>query len=134
MFDDRTILITSGTGSFGKTYIDLILRDYAPRKVNLFSRDELKQFEMLQVYCAQQMRYFHGVPSAWDTRLLADPGPLQGKPRRVAREAWEGSHAHGPCAPRCVTQGSRKIKLLIYKDLEASTGIEPVYTDLQSAA
>jgi UDP-N-acetylglucosamine 4,6-dehydratase len=60
MFDDKTILITGGTGSFGKKYVDLILRDFAPRKVIVFSRDELKQFEMQQVYNAPQMRYFLG--------------------------------------------------------------------------
>jgi UDP-N-acetylglucosamine 4,6-dehydratase len=60
MFDDKTILITGGTGSFGKKYVKLILRDYRPRKVIVFSRDELKQFEMQQVYNAPQMRYFLG--------------------------------------------------------------------------
>ena len=56
MFDDKTILITGGTGSFGKKYVKLILRDYKPRKVIVFSRDELKQFEMQQVFDAPQMR------------------------------------------------------------------------------
>jgi UDP-N-acetylglucosamine 4,6-dehydratase/5-epimerase len=52
MFDDKIILITGGTGSFGKKYVELILRDFSPRKVIVFSRDELKQFEMQQVYNA----------------------------------------------------------------------------------
>ncbi len=60
MFDDKTILITGGTGSFGKKYIEHILRKNNPRKIIVFSRDELKQFEMAQVWDAPCMRYFIG--------------------------------------------------------------------------
>lgn len=60
MFDDRTILVTGGTGSFGKKFISIILKKYKPRKVIVFSRDELKQFEMQQTYNQPCMRYFIG--------------------------------------------------------------------------
>jgi len=60
MFDDKTVLITGGTGSFGKKYVETLLREYSPKKVIVFSRDELKQFEMAQKYDAPQMRYFIG--------------------------------------------------------------------------
>lgn len=60
MFDNKTILITGGTGSFGKKYVEHILAGFKPRKVIIFSRDELKQFEMQQVYDAPCMRYFIG--------------------------------------------------------------------------
>ncbi|WP_226781953.1 UDP-N-acetylglucosamine 4,6-dehydratase (inverting) [Oceaniglobus trochenteri] len=60
MFNGKNILITGGTGSFGKKYVEHILRDYTPNKVIIFSRDELKQFEMAQTYDAPQMRYFIG--------------------------------------------------------------------------
>ena len=60
MFNDKTILITGGTGSFGKKFIEIILRKYRPQKVIVFSRDELKQFEMQQVYNDSCMRYFIG--------------------------------------------------------------------------
>ncbi|WP_108483609.1 UDP-N-acetylglucosamine 4,6-dehydratase (inverting) [Oceaniglobus ichthyenteri] len=60
MFNGKNILITGGTGSFGKKYVEHILRDYTPNKVIIFSRDELKQYEMAQVYNAPQMRYFIG--------------------------------------------------------------------------
>ncbi len=46
MFNDKTILITGGTGSFGKKCTEVLLDEYSPRKVIVFSRDELKQFEM----------------------------------------------------------------------------------------
>lgn len=60
MFNDKNILITGGTGSFGKKYVERILAKYAPRKLIIYSRDELKQFEMSQVFDGSQMRYFIG--------------------------------------------------------------------------
>jgi len=60
MFDDSTILITGGTGSFGKKYTQTLLARYKPKKIIIFSRDELKQFEMEQVYNDECMRYFIG--------------------------------------------------------------------------
>lgn len=60
MFDDKTILITGGTGSFGKKYVSTLLSRYRPRKIVVYSRDELKQFEMGQRFDAPSMRYFIG--------------------------------------------------------------------------
>jgi UDP-N-acetylglucosamine 4,6-dehydratase len=60
MFNDKSILITGGTGSFGKRYVRTILERYQPRKLIIFSRDELKQFEMQQDYPQSCMRYFLG--------------------------------------------------------------------------
>lgn len=57
-----TILITGGTGSFGKKFVEIILRDYQPKKVIIFSRDELKQHEMQTVlgFNDERLRYFIG--------------------------------------------------------------------------
>ena len=60
MFNNKNILITGGTGSFGKKYTETILARYKPNKIIIFSRDELKQFEMQQVYNDPCMRYFIG--------------------------------------------------------------------------
>lgn len=60
MFDNKTILITGGTGSFGKKYVKTLLERYNPKKIIVFSRDELKQFEMQQTFNAPCMRYFIG--------------------------------------------------------------------------
>lgn len=60
MFDDKAVLITGGTGSFGKMYTKTILERYRPKKIIIYSRDELKQFEMQQVYNDECMRYFIG--------------------------------------------------------------------------
>lgn len=60
----KTILITGGTGSFGKKFIETILKRYTPKKIIIYSRDELKQFEMQQDPRFQKkdvlMRYFIG--------------------------------------------------------------------------
>ncbi|MFV9930763.1 MAG: UDP-N-acetylglucosamine 4,6-dehydratase (inverting) [Francisella endosymbiont of Hyalomma asiaticum] len=60
MFNNKSILITGGTGSFGKKYTEILLSEYKPKKIIIYSRDELKQFEMSQVYDAPCMRYFIG--------------------------------------------------------------------------
>ena len=64
MLNNKTILITGGTGSFGKKFIEVILRDYPNvRKVIIYSRDELKQYELKLKYPVAQfpmMRFFLG--------------------------------------------------------------------------
>jgi UDP-N-acetylglucosamine 4,6-dehydratase len=60
MFDNKSILITGGTGSFGKLYVKTLLEQYKPKRIVIYSRDELKQFDMQQVYNAPCMRYFIG--------------------------------------------------------------------------
>jgi UDP-N-acetylglucosamine 4,6-dehydratase len=60
MFNNQSILITGGTGSFGKKYVKTLLERYSPKKIIIFSRDELKQFEMQQEFNDPCMRYFIG--------------------------------------------------------------------------
>lgn len=63
MLNNKTILITGGTGSFGKKCVQTILNNYTPKKLIVFSRDELKQFEMAQQFQPSIygcMRYFIG--------------------------------------------------------------------------
>jgi len=64
MLDDKVILVTGGTGSFGKFFIKTVFKKYKPKKVIVYSRDELKQFEMQQhsnfIQHDQFLRYFIG--------------------------------------------------------------------------
>ena len=60
MFNNKSILVTGGTGSFGKKFIKILLERYNPARVIIYSRDELKQFEMQQVFNQSCMRYFIG--------------------------------------------------------------------------
>ena len=60
MFNNKNILITGGTGSFGKKYTETILLKYKPNKIIIYSRDELKQYEMGQEFNDPCMRYFIG--------------------------------------------------------------------------
>ncbi len=60
MLNGKNILITGGTGSFGKQFVRTILKNYKPNKIIIYSRDELKQFEMAQIFNDSCMRYFIG--------------------------------------------------------------------------
>lgn len=63
MLDNKVILITGGTGSFGIKFTEVVLKKYKPRKIIIFSRDEMKQYEMSQVLSRKQyknLRYFIG--------------------------------------------------------------------------
>ncbi|MDY0234042.1 MAG: SDR family NAD(P)-dependent oxidoreductase, partial [Sulfurimonas sp.] len=60
MLNDKNILITGGTGSFGKEFVKTVLKDYKPNKIIIFSRDELKQYEMAQEFTHKCMRFFIG--------------------------------------------------------------------------
>ena len=60
-FNEKTVLITGGTGSFGKAYVTNLLRSHNPKKVIIFSRDELKQFEMRANFSNDpRLRFFIG--------------------------------------------------------------------------
>ena len=62
MFNNKTILITGGTGSFGKKMVKRILNDYKPKKIIIYSRDELKQYNLQKDLSKfkKQTRYFIG--------------------------------------------------------------------------
>lgn len=60
VFDNKSILITGGTGSFGHKYVQTLLERFNPKKIVIFSRDELKQYEMQQKFSSDKMRYFIG--------------------------------------------------------------------------
>ena len=62
-WEQLNVLVTGGTGSFGKKLVETMLRRHAPRKLIIFSRDELKQYEMQQVFSESRypcLRYFLG--------------------------------------------------------------------------
>lgn len=62
MFNDQVLLVTGGTGSFGKRFVRRLLEEHAPRKVIILSRDELKQHEMRSdpVFSDPRLRFFIG--------------------------------------------------------------------------
>jgi UDP-N-acetylglucosamine 4,6-dehydratase len=75
MFDGKSILITGGTGTFGKQCVKTILSRFQPKRLIVFSRDEYKQYLMQQEFSGPEMRYFLG-----DVR---DPDRLQQAMRNV---------------------------------------------------
>lgn len=60
IFANKTILITGGTGSFGRAFARKLLNDHRPKKIIILSRDELKQYEMAQEFPEKEMRFFIG--------------------------------------------------------------------------
>jgi UDP-N-acetylglucosamine 4,6-dehydratase len=60
-WNEKVVLITGGTGSFGKAFVDILLRELHPAKLIIFSRDELKQHEMRAAgFDHPSLRYFIG--------------------------------------------------------------------------
>ena len=74
MFNGKTVLVTGGTGSFGKKFIRIVLERYSPKKLIVLSRDELKQFEMQQCITLEHMpvmRFFLGDVRDKDRLMMA---------------------------------------------------------------
>jgi UDP-N-acetylglucosamine 4,6-dehydratase len=74
MFDDASILITGGTGSFGRKYVETLLARHKPHRLIVYSRDELKQYEMQQRFHDPCMRYFIGDVRDRDRLVQATAG------------------------------------------------------------
>ena len=63
LLDGKSILVTGGTGSFGQQFVEHVLAHYKPKRLVVFSRDELKQYEMAQRFPESKypcLRYFIG--------------------------------------------------------------------------
>ena len=61
MFNRASILVTGGTGSFGHAFVEKTLKSYNPKKIVIFSRDEIKQWEMAKIYAKdKRVRFFIG--------------------------------------------------------------------------
>lgn len=58
--DNKTILISGGTGSFGQAFTEILFKHYKPKKLIIFSRDEFKQYEMAKKFPSKSIRYFIG--------------------------------------------------------------------------
>ena len=57
---NKIVLITGGTGSFGRAFVQLLLKERKPKKLIIFSRDEMKQYEMQSIFSDTCVRYFIG--------------------------------------------------------------------------
>ena len=59
MFNNSNVLITGGTGSFGKNFVRILLKKYKPKRLIIFSRDEIKKWEMAKKYAENKiLRFF----------------------------------------------------------------------------
>lgn len=60
IFKNKIVLVTGGTGSFGKKFTEIVIKKYKPKKLIIFSRDEMKQYEMRKQFNQKNIRYFIG--------------------------------------------------------------------------
>ncbi len=60
MLNGKTILVTGGTGSFGKAFVKKVLKEFEPKKIIVYSRDEFKQYQMAQMFPSDKLRFFIG--------------------------------------------------------------------------
>lgn len=60
VLDSKTILLTGGTGSFGKKFVEIALKEHEPKTIRVFSRCELKQYEMERQFHDERLRFFIG--------------------------------------------------------------------------
>ena len=74
MFNNKNILITGGTGSFGNLFVEMVLKKYKPKKIIIFSRDELKQSLMAQKFTQKNVRFFIGDVRDLNRLMLAFQG------------------------------------------------------------
>lgn len=77
MINNKSILITGGTGSFGKKMLETLIKEYKPKKIVIFSRDELKQSELQEIYPPTkfpQLRFFIGDVRDYDRLRLGFNG------------------------------------------------------------
>ena len=87
-FENKVVLVTGGTGSFGKQFVSVLLREHRPRKLIIFSRDELKQHEMAQMYPLTAHCYYkyyvfvrpERLRAGWDRDRSLGPLPLRANP------------------------------------------------------
>ena len=80
--EQKTILVTGGTGSFGKKFVEIVLKEFKPKKLIILSRDELKQHDMRKTFPdtdGSPVRYFIG---ADDTQAAAIWREIENRQRR----------------------------------------------------
>jgi FlaA1/EpsC-like NDP-sugar epimerase len=76
MKENTSILITGGTGSFGHAFVPMTLQKYNPKRLVIFSRDEMKQWEMAKLFQHDpRVRFFIGDVRDKDARISVQVGP-----------------------------------------------------------
>ncbi len=74
ILNNKTVLVTGGTGSFGKKFVETALKEHNPKAIRVFSRDELKQFEMKRRFDEERLRFLIGDVRDKDRLLRAMEG------------------------------------------------------------
>ena len=121
MLNGKTILVTGGTGSFGKKFIKIVLHKYKPKKLIVFSRDELKQFEMAQELGEEQypcMRYLLGSVRDRDRLMRAFAGVDYVIHAAALKQVPAAEYNPGECIKTNVIGAMNVIDAALYNNVE----------------
>jgi len=118
MLNGKSILITGGTGSFGKKFTETLLKNYKPKKIAIFSRDELKQFEMQQQFDQDCMRYFIGDVRDKDRVSMAMNGIDYVIHAAALKQVPAAEYNPTECIKTNITGAENVIHAALYNDVE----------------
>ena len=105
MFDGKSVLITGGTGSFGRKFVATLLTRHKPRRVIVYSRDELKQFEAEMKEHPQHEAPLPAPEAAPVAEAEAKPEPKAAKEKKPAAKPVEAkANAKKPTAAKPATK------------------------------
>ncbi len=118
MFDNKVILITGGTGSFGKYFTRTLLERYQPKKIIIYSRDELKQHEMQHDFNQSCMRYFIGNVRDADRLKMAMRGVDYVVHAAALKQVPAAEYNPMECIKTNIYGAENVIQAAIYNDVE----------------
>jgi len=119
--DGKSVLVTGGTGSFGKAMVERLLNEYRIERLVVFSRDELKQFEMAQQFSAEQypqIRYFLGDVRDRDRLMRAFSGVDVVIHAAAMKHITAAEYNPTECIATNVLGAQNVVEAAIYNDVE----------------
>lgn len=118
MFNNKALLITGGTGSFGNHFTETLIKNYKPKRIVIFSRDELKQFEMSQTFNQICMRYFIGDVRDKDRLAMAMNGIDYVIHAAALKQVPAAEYNPTECIRTNVTGAENVIHAALYNNIE----------------
>ncbi|MCK5163224.1 MAG: UDP-N-acetylglucosamine 4,6-dehydratase (inverting) [Desulfobacula sp.] len=118
MLNNKSLLITGGTGSFGKKFTETLVNNYKPKKIVIFSRDELKQFEMQQKFNQDCMRYFIGDVRDKDRLSMAMEGIDYVIHAAALKQVPAAEYNPTECIKTNITGAENVIHAALYNNIE----------------
>jgi UDP-N-acetylglucosamine 4,6-dehydratase/5-epimerase len=118
MLTNKSILITGGTGSFGNKFTETIIKRFSPKKIVIYSRDELKQFDMSQKFDQGCMRYFIGDVRDKDRLTMAMNGIDYVIHAAALKQVPAAEYNPTECIKTNITGAENVIHAALYNNIE----------------